>query len=143
MLDGEPRAGDVQQRHGQGVRDDVMELAGDPVAFLGPGPLGQPGLSCPQLRGEVALVPDQQGRRDGQRGARHPGAPARIGIDPQPLDREEDHRASPVDHAAPTARSGERAPDADQADRKPADSGRVPVAEDRNPGGRHGRVRSR
>ena len=36
VLDGQPGAGDVQERHGEGVGDDIVEFAGDPVAFRCP-----------------------------------------------------------------------------------------------------------
>ena len=50
LVEGEPRAADVQQGHRERVADDVVHLGGDPVALLGAGPLGQLVLGCPQLR---------------------------------------------------------------------------------------------
>jgi len=92
VLDGQPGAADVQQGDRQGVRDDIMQLAGDAVALLGPGPLSQSRLSRPQLRDQVYLVTDQQSGQDGQRDACHPRAPAGIRLDPEPFDREQGQR---------------------------------------------------
>ena len=47
LVEGEPGAADVQQGHRQRVADDVVHLGGDPVALLGPGPLGQLVLGLP------------------------------------------------------------------------------------------------
>ena len=78
VLDRQPGAGHVQQRHGEAVRDDVVQLAGDPVALLGPGPLGQAGL------GRAQLLHQSRWRRASRQPtmakvrAGDPGPPARV-----------------------------------------------------------------
>ena len=84
----------------------------------------RPAWACSELRHEIALVAGPAGRRDRERDARHPGGPARVGVDPQPLDREQEQSPGPVDQGIP-ASSGERAPDADQAHGEPAEVGRA------------------
>jgi hypothetical protein len=120
VLERQPCAGDVQQGDRQGVRDHVVQFAGDAVAFLRPRPLRQPRLGRPQLRDQVTLVPDQQAAEDGERDARHPRAPAGVGLDPQPFDGEQGYRAGAV-HQAVAASADQHAPRAEQAYREPAD----------------------
>ena len=135
VLHGQPRALHVQQADRQGVADDVVQLPGDPVPLLGPGLLGQARLGLPQLPEQVPVVPDQQAERDRQGDAGQPGAPAGIGLDPQPLGREQEHRPGPVGQAL-AAGACQHAPAGQQAHREPADVARHVVPEHRDPGGR-------
>jgi len=133
VLHGQPRALHVQQGDHQGVTDDVVQLARHAVAFLGPGLGGQARLRLPQLGDQVELVPDQQAGRRGERAARHPRGPARVGPDPQPFGREQRDHAGQVDQAV-AAPADQRGPPGEQADREPDDVVRPAVADDGDPG---------
>ena len=116
------------------MRDDVVQLAADPVALLRPRPLGQPGLGLTQLGDQIDLLADQQAGQDGEGGARHPRPPARIPVEPRPFHREKDQHGGQEDHGL-AARPDQRQPHADQAHREPADVARQVVAQDGDPGG--------
>jgi len=129
----------MQQGDGQGVADDIVQFPGDAVAFLRSRLLGQAGLSLPQLHDQASLTLDQQAEQHGEGSTSQPRTPARIGLDPQPFHREEDHRTGPARQAVPAV-TGQRAPADQQADREPADVVRYAVRDDRDPGGGHGGV---
>ena len=123
------------------VRDDVVELAGDPVALLGLRPVGQPGLSCSAAarRGRARAGPAAAATASVMPAIQ--AAPARVGEwIHTPLDREEDNSASPVHQGIPAC-AAERAPETDQTHREPAELVEVAVPEHRQPGGRYRRGR--
>ena len=102
VLDSQARTRDVQKGDGQGVRDHVVQLAGDAVALLSPGPFGKPGLRLAELRGAVALVPTSRPAataKDGCPPSRRPSLDRR---ESTPLDREQDAPCQPSTPATPS-----------------------------------------
>ncbi len=91
VVEGQPRAAHVEQRHGQRVADHVVHLAGDPVAFLGAGPVRQPGLGLAQLREQRPLAPVEDAGGHGEHRAGDPRRPAGLVLLVDPLPHEHRH----------------------------------------------------
>ena len=128
VLHRQPRARHVQQRHGQAVRDDVVQLPGDAVALLGAGSLGQPGLRRPQLLHQHELALDQRRAEQAHGHPGRPGRPAGVAVDPQVLGAEQQQAGRPVDDPGRDS-PGQRGPGGQHHGRDPDHVARVAGAD--------------